>query len=76
MICSFLENSKFNTDSGECFSIKYKIKAFNIRYILQHNQPYTKLIEWFYKCTDLCTMEKEYGSIDNYEKHFEKHIVL
>ena len=88
MICSFLEHSSFCIIDYNCSNIyknnsKTKTKTnkkqnkhlFNIRYILQQNQPYTKLIEWFYKCRDLCTMQTEFSNIEEYKAYFEKHIV-
>ena len=52
------------------------IKNFNIRSILSQNEPYSKLVKWFYNCDDLCTMKDMYTSEENYENHFKKHIVM
>jgi hypothetical protein len=74
LICSYL--SKFCKDGKDCVS-RYTIPKFNIRHILlSNNEPYSKLIKWFYKCEDLCTMEEMYKTEDYYLKHFNKHIVM
>lgn len=72
LIYSLIDNSLLENSKGS--NIVYK--TFKIRNILQHNQAYSKLIEWFYKCNDLCTMEKQFPDIENYTKHFNKHIVM
>jgi hypothetical protein len=56
----------------------YKLKAtpkFNIRKILQQNEPYSQLKRWFYECRDLCTLKEEFKTYDEYEHEFQKHIV-
>ena len=73
LICLYI--SKFCKDSKECVS-RYTIPKFNIRDILTNNEPYSKLIKWFYKCDDLCTIESIYMTEDYYIKHFNKHIVM
>ena len=74
MICSYISN--FCKDGIDCVSrYKNNIPKFNIRYILSQNEPYTKLIKWFYKCDDLCTMKDIYTTEEKYEAHFNKHIV-
>ena len=71
LICSYI--AKFCKDGKYCVS-RYIIPKFNIRSILTQNEPYTKLIKWFYKCKDLCYLENM--SYESYEKHFGKHIVM
>ena len=76
LICSYI--SKFCKDSHDCVS-RYTntIPTFNIRSILSDDdEPYTKLIKWFYKCDDLCTIESIYMKEEYYLKHFNKHIVM
>ena len=73
LICSYLTN--FCKDSKECVS-RYTIPKFNIRYILTQNEPYSKLLKWFYNCDDLCTIKSIYMSEDYYLKHFNKNIVM
>ena len=72
LICSCL--AKLSEEGKECVS-RYEIKKFKIRNILTHLEPYSKLIDWFYKCDSLCTLEDIFKTHDSYEKHFEKHIV-
>ena len=75
MLCSYL--AKFCKDSKDCVS-KYKnnIPIFKIRSILTQNEPYSKLVKWFYICDDLCTMKDIYINEEEYEKYFRKHIVM
>ena len=72
LICCCLE--KLCKEGKECVS-RYEIKKFKIRNILTQLEPYSKLIDWFYKCDSLCTLEDIFKTHDLYEKHFEKHIV-
>ncbi len=75
LLCSYL--SKFCKDGKDCVSrYKENIPKFNIRNILMQNEPYTKLVKWFYKCDDLCTMDDTYKIELQYENHFKKHIVM
>jgi len=48
---------------------------FNIRYLLQQNEPYTKLKMWFYNCSELYSVNKHFKTYEDYETHFNKHIV-
>jgi len=73
LLCSYL--SKFCKDGKDCVA-RYKIPVFNIRSMLTQNEPYSKLVKWFYKCDDLCTMENIYPTEEKYENHFRKHIVM
>ena len=74
LICCYLEN--FCKDNTFCMSKYTKlIPKFKIRTILSQDEPYTKLIKWFYKCNDLCTMKDKYTTEEKYEAHFNKHIV-
>lgn len=78
LICSYI--AKFCKDGKDCVA-RYKIPKFNIRNILTQNEPYSKLVKWFYKCDDLCTLEdkngfKLYEDYEDYEKYFSKHIVM
>jgi len=75
MLCSYL--AKFCKDSKDCVSIyKNNMPNFNIRSILTQNEPYTKLVKWFYNCDDLCTMKAMYNNEEDYEKYFRKHVVM
>ena len=75
LLCSYI--SKFCKDGKDCVArYRNNIPKFNIRSILCQNEPYTKLIKWFYKCDDLCTMELMYSTELQYENHFKKHIVM
>jgi hypothetical protein len=78
LICSYI--AKFCKDGKDCVA-RYKIPKFNIRNILTQNEPYSKLVKWFYKCDDLCALEdkngfKLYENYEDYEKYFSKHIVM
>ena len=73
MILAYI--AKFCKEGKDCVS-RYTIPKFNIRIILSQNEPYSKLVKWFYKCDDLCTMKKMYTTEDKYENHFNKHIVM
>ena len=78
LICLYI--AKFCKDVKDCVA-RYKIPKFNIRNILTQNEPYSKLVKWFYKCDDLCTLEdkngfKLYEDYEDYEKYFSKHIVM
>ena len=59
---------------------KYTIPHFKIKQILSGNEPYTKLINWFYKCNKLANPEANTIEIyksnaqTKYEEHFRKHI--
>jgi len=67
-----VRNEKGKTKMNSNINIsKFKIKSF-----LVHNEPYSKLINWFYNCKELCYLEKEYKSQEEYETHFRKHIVI
>lgn len=72
MICQY--TCKMNAD-GKNASDAYKIKKFKIRNILQQNEPYSKLKKWFYECHTLCSTNKQFSTIQEYENHFNKHIV-
>jgi hypothetical protein len=50
-------------------------KQFKIRSILQHNEPYTQLKRWFWKCELLATSKNWSMSYEDYETHFNRHIV-
>lgn len=79
MIISFLDKfGKFGYYAVKCSKEKQDMinKKFNIRNILMQNEPYTKLVKWFYKCDDLCTMKEIYTTEEKYENHFNKHIVM
>ena len=74
--------TKFCKEGKDCVS-RYKKDLqknneinFNIRSILSQNEPYSKLVKWFYNCDDLCTMTNMYTTEENYENHFKKHIVI
>jgi len=57
---------------------KYKlepVKKFRIRNMLQQNEPYSRLKRWFYECTTLCNLEAKYGTYEEYEAEFSRHIV-
>ena len=80
IICSYIE--KFCKEGKECVA-RYKkdiknnnVSKFNIRSILSQNEPYSKLVKWFYNCDDLCTMKDIYTTEEKYENHFKKHIVM
>ena len=73
LICAYI--SKFCKDGKDCVS-RYTIPIFNIKSILSQNEPYSKLVKWFYKCGDLCNMEEIYTTETEYENHFGKHIVM
>ena len=74
LICCYLES--FCKDNRFCMSKFTKlIPKFKIRTILTQDEPYTKLIKWFYKCDDLCTLKDKYTTEEKYEAHFNKHIV-
>lgn len=60
--------------SGKVINNSYKIKKFNIKYILQQNEPYSKLKMWFYECNILYS-HKQLTTIQEYENHFNKHII-
>jgi hypothetical protein len=49
--------------------------SFNIRKILQQNEPYSKLKKWFYECDELCDNKNKFKKYTDYEHEFEKHIV-
>jgi len=53
---------------------KSKRCKFNIRFLLQQNEPYTKLKMWFYNCSDF-SVNKHFKTYEDYESHFNKHIV-
>ena len=72
LICCYL--SKLCKEGKNCVS-RYEIKKFKIRNILTHLEPYSKLIEWFYKCNSLCSLEDIFKTQDLYESHFAKHII-
>jgi len=79
MIISFLDKfGKVGYYAVKCSKEKKDMinKTFNIRNILIQNEPYSKLVKWFYKCNDLCTMEDTYNTEEKYENHFNKHIVM
>jgi hypothetical protein len=67
-------NKSIELDVKDCIR-EYKIKKFNIRRILQQNEPYSKLIKWFYECDELCKIKEQYKTQNEYETHFQKHIV-
>ncbi len=71
LIVSYLE--KICAEGKEHIS-KYEIPNFKIRKILTTNEPYTKLIKWFYECNKLATPETINPKIEKYEEHFRKHI--
>ena len=48
---------------------------FKIRSILQHNEPYTQLKKWFWGCELLATYKNWKMDYEEYESHFNKHIV-
>jgi len=75
MLCSYI--AKFCKDGKDCVS-RYKttMPKFNIRNILIQNEPYSKLVKWFYECDDLCTSQIIYKTEETYHKHFEKQIVM
>ena len=73
MILAYI--AKFCKEGKDCVS-RYTIPKFNIRSILSQNEPYSKLVKWFYECDDLCTMKNMYTTEEEYEKHFKKHIVM
>jgi hypothetical protein len=73
LLCSYI--LKFCKDGKECVA-RYKIPQFNIKIILTQNEPYSKLVKWFYKCNDLCTMENIYKTELKYQNHYNKHIVM
>jgi hypothetical protein len=80
IILSYIQ--KFCKEGKDCVA-RYKKEIdtknqinFNIKSILSQNEPYSKLIIWFYKCDDLCTMKDIYTTEKKYEEHFKKHIVL
>jgi hypothetical protein len=75
ILCCYLEN--FCKDSKICIS-KYQnnFTKFSIRNILSENEPYTKLIKWFYNYHELCTMKLIYKTEKEYEDNFKKHIVI
>ena len=71
----YLEN--FCKDSKICISeYQKKFTKFNIKNILCENEPYTKLVKWFYNYDGLCTMKLIYKTEKEYEDNFKKHIVL
>jgi hypothetical protein len=75
MICAYIE--KFCKEGKDCVArYKNNLPKFNIRIILSQNEPYTKLVKWFYNCDDLCTMKDIYTTEEKYENHFKKHIVM
>jgi len=75
LLCSYI--SKFCKDGKDCVArYKENMPKFNIRNILMQNEPYTKLVKWFYKCDDLYNMEDTYNTEEKYENHFNKHIVM
>ena len=76
LLCSYI--SKFCKDGKDCVA-RYKDKPytkFTIRSILMQNEPYSKLVKWFYKCDELCSLEDIYTTEEKYENHFNKHIVM
>lgn len=52
------------------------IKKFRIRNMLQQNEPYSRLKQWFYECNELCTLQDKYKTYEEYEAEFNRHIVL
>ena len=75
LICSYI--SKFCKDGKDCIArYKENMPKYNIRSILSQNEPYTKLVNWFYECDDLCTIKLIYGTEENYQNQFNKHIVM
>ena len=75
LICSYI--SKFCKDGKDCIArYKENMPKYNIRSILSQNEPYTKLVNWFYECDDLCTIKLIYGTEANYQNHFNRHIVM
>lgn len=63
LICLYLETGSNN------------IPNFKIKKMLCSNEPYTKLMNWFYKCDELATPEVLCNSnFEKYEEHFKKHI--
>lgn len=71
LICLYLE--KLCEEGNNCVS-RYDIPNFKIRKMLISNEPYTKLINWFYKCDILATPEHNNPKNEEYEEYFKKHI--
>jgi hypothetical protein len=51
------------------------VKKFRIRNMLQQNEPYSRLKRWFFECQELCNLEAEFKTYEEYEAEFSKHIV-
>lgn len=75
LICSCL--NKFSNECNKHVS-RYITTKFNIKTMLTQNEAYSKLIEWFYKCNELCTFNTKDNSktVEDYITYFKKHIVL
>lgn len=71
LLCSYL--AKLCKEGKECVA-RYEISKFKIRNMLMSNEPYSKLVKWFYKCNSLCNLEST--TEEEYEKHFKNHIVM
>jgi hypothetical protein len=54
----------------------YEIPKYKIKNILLHNEPYSKLKNWFYNCDTLSNnSNNKFSTIEQYEHYFNKHIV-
>ena len=72
MICHYIAKL---SPCGKNASDTYQIKKIKIRNMLLQNEPYSKLKKWFYECDSFCSAETHYKTIQEYENHFNKHIV-
>ena len=53
----------------------YKITNFKLRQILQQNEPYSKLIKWFWECKILSNKQEKYITNEHLIKYFYPFIV-
>jgi hypothetical protein len=51
------------------------MRKFPIRNMLQQNEPYSRLKHWFYECGQLCNLQEQFKTYEEYEAEFNKHIV-
>ena len=72
-----INNESINNGSRTIYN---KDKLFKIRTILTQNEPYTKLIKWFYNCKELCSWNDSthvsVKTFEDYMKYYSKNIVL
>ena len=70
-VSGYINKLNLNYKSNHKLYNKFKIKN-----ILIENEAYTKLIEWFYNCNELCHFTNTFKSLEDYTSYYKKHIVL